>query len=161
MKRATSISFSTSAKRNYFNPRPREEGDEREDNMIVIGAISIHALVKRATLAQGTKRAVFEHFNPRPREEGDSLPFDVFFYKRYFNPRPREEGDDCFFSSICSAVNFNPRPREEGDAKRDALKEEQEKISIHALVKRATTLRSFVKSLSRISIHALVKRATP
>ena len=57
-------------------------------------------------------------------------------------------------------MNFNPRPREEGDAKRDALKEEQEKISIHALVKRATTLRSFVKSLSRISIHALVKRAT-
>ena len=34
----------------YFNPRPREEGDTADITMCGIMAISIHALVKRATL---------------------------------------------------------------------------------------------------------------
>ena len=68
---------------------------EREDNMIVIGAISIHALVKRATACKILPCAVLSisihalvkratgifgfstrfiiHFNPRPREEGDYI----------------------------------------------------------------------------------------
>ena len=33
----------------YFNPRPREEGDAKGNNIYRTGAISIHALVKRAT----------------------------------------------------------------------------------------------------------------
>ena len=36
-----------------------------------------------------------------------------------------------------------------------------DKISIHALVKRATTVKSVAFSSDIISIHALVKRATP
>ena len=99
-----------------FNPRPREEGDITTGFFsVVLAEISIHALVKRATL-----RLFLYHLKPL-----------------HFNPRPREEGDDCFFSSICSGVNFNPRPREEGD---DTLTDQiySVDISIHALVKRAT-----------------------
>ena len=55
-----------------FNPRPREEGDfgvtvtpER------FGGISIHALVKRATVSLCWYSGEREYFNPRPREEGD------------------------------------------------------------------------------------------
>ena len=33
--------------------------------------ISIHALVKRATVMHFRKKPIFGHFNPRPREEGD------------------------------------------------------------------------------------------
>ena len=56
--------------------------------------ISIHALVKRATLQAY-----------RPLQ-----PY------RYFNPRPREEGDDSIELSQPQALHFNPRPREEGDS---------------------------------------------
>ena len=39
----------------YFNPRPREEGDCRyEHRRLQCRYISIHALVKRATLIGGT-----------------------------------------------------------------------------------------------------------
>ena len=33
--------------------------------------ISIHALVKRATVYKGLTVFTYSHFNPRPREEGD------------------------------------------------------------------------------------------
>ena len=33
----------------YFNPRPREEGDDLRYSFVILGDISIHALVKRAT----------------------------------------------------------------------------------------------------------------
>ena len=54
--------------------------------------ISIHALVKRATVIL----AVFfsdDNFNPRPREEGDIITLCAGALQKYFNPRPREEGD--------------------------------------------------------------------
>ena len=59
----------------YFNPRPREEGDIRPLIKLCSIAISIHALVKRAT-GQFTfaSRFIF-YFNPRPREEGDQVPY--------------------------------------------------------------------------------------
>ena len=38
------------ARRPYFNPRPREEGDHLRSKPIHIFTISIHALVKRATM---------------------------------------------------------------------------------------------------------------
>ena len=77
----------------YFNPRPREEGDQAVQTFVTFHAISIHALVKRATGWDGAdkvnpsisihalvKRAtvltaqgavIATNFNPRPREEGD------------------------------------------------------------------------------------------
>ena len=55
----------------------------------------------------------------------------------YFNPRPREEGDDYKQGKKGLPFYFNPRPREEGDAEFYKNKKFL-KISIHALVKRAT-----------------------
>ncbi len=71
----------------------------------------------------------------------------------------RATSSDCFLSFAHS--DFNPRPREEGDDMYDAAKDALDKISIHALVKRATTRTSEeVINGIKISIHALVKRAT-
>ena len=56
----------------YFNPRPREEGDANLDIMGTTSKISIHALVKRATVPNLALPALPRHFNPRPREEGDA-----------------------------------------------------------------------------------------
>ena len=127
----------------YFNPRPREEGDItqtsiqlsvdlfqstpswrgrpwRLSSLTVIGSISIHALVKRATschcqcfadcLFQSTPSwrgrlhnviyiTVLCYFNPRPREEGDIYILVLFMVHLYFNPRPREEGDILRFAT--------------------------------------------------------------
>ena len=55
--------------------------------------ISIHALVKRATIARISVNLSYIYFNPRPREEGDfSMKLDTPLIDN-FNPRPREEGD--------------------------------------------------------------------
>ena len=54
---------------------------------------------------------------------------------------------------------FNPRPREEGDSAK-LVQIAQRRISIHALVKRATITGTFGNYNAVISIHALVKRAT-
>ena len=98
-------------------------------------------------------------FNPRPREEGDQLPFYLYHYLQYFNPRPREEGDPSLVYALVRRQHFNPRPREEGDP--IVLCEViSTRISIHALVKRATYGRKWYYRLIDISIHALVKRAT-
>ena len=55
--------------------------------------ISIHALVKRATLAVIRQAVNDYHFNPRPREEGDTDNAVFRLSSSDFNPRPREEGD--------------------------------------------------------------------
>ena len=100
-------------------------------------SISIHALVKRATSTHSPLSFCLPHFNPRPREEGDLSLNISLVCSSDFNPRPREEGD--VFSGRCVAVI---------------------EISIHALVKRATTAVAVYIAESSISIHALVKRAT-
>ena len=76
-----------------------------------------------------------------------------------FNPRPREEGDTHRKVSAAIATHFNPRPREEGDTKSTTFPSTKP-ISIHALVKRATSFYSSFGLTAYISIHALVKRAT-
>ena len=55
--------------------------------------ISIHALVKRATVKLPVTKTISSDFNPRPREEGDVLWKKMVLPINYFNPRPREEGD--------------------------------------------------------------------
>ncbi len=49
MKRATFTNGIFVNDMAYFNPRPREEGDSERMRTYAWGAISIHALVKRAT----------------------------------------------------------------------------------------------------------------
>ena len=124
--------------RSYFNPRPREEGDSslsalsattcdfnprpREEGDFTSTAtgtdkkrISIHALVKRATLPKGFSDLFGYHFNPRPREEGDEEVLVCTVSQKDFNPRPREEGDTSVLKVRLTITDFNPRPREEGD----------------------------------------------
>ena len=121
-----------------FNPRPREEGDGGKRPAKHSPIISIHALVKRATLNDTTSSGTPADFNPRPREEGDGCVQNLASLYSYFNPRPREEGDlratvkgaGASLISIHALVKratentavygkvhryFNPRPREEGD----------------------------------------------
>ena len=93
--------------------------------------------MKRATYGAGKVSVGVRDFNPRPREEGDGSANDDGERTRYFNPRPREEGDAVAHTGTVSDVDFNPRPREEGD-KTACSKSQKVKISIHALVKRAT-----------------------
>ena len=81
--------------------------------------ISIHALVKRATLVILYVQGMEVNFNPRPREEGDGIDGIRGLSGLYFNPRPREEGDELARWSV-NNMYF---------------------ISIHALVKRATSYR--------------------
>ena len=99
----------------YFNPRPREEGDGLSLGLGREEAISIHALVKRATYGKRVVKVLHDHFNPRPREEGDTKFIIRLYTILNFNPRPREEGDGRKRTSIRQMVYFNPRPREEGD----------------------------------------------
>ena len=72
MKRATDVMTSDNCSLPYFNPRPREEDDYYIHNDSVrYDYISIHALVKRATLTIITVILTVINFNPRPRKEGD------------------------------------------------------------------------------------------
>ena len=94
--------------------------------------ISIHALVKRATFVLSGQYFRIMYFNPRPREEGDLNYNDRRLQIQYFNPRPREEGDTHFYCF----VNYLFW------------------ISIHALVKRAT-------STTNVTERDLLFQSTP
>ena len=74
MKRATLLIVVIRRLYDYFNPRPREEGDVVYTySKGVVPSISIHALVKRATYINIIFIQNIRHFNPRPREEGDII----------------------------------------------------------------------------------------
>ena len=59
----------------------------------MLGNVSIHARVKRATVDRARCQVFREGFNPRPREAGDSLAQWIVLNYYSFNPRPREAGD--------------------------------------------------------------------
>ena len=120
VKRATIFTLTIAMVFQYFNPRPREEGDIVDLSHDKFIHISIHALVKRATTRRPDMQVSYSHFNPRPREEGDKRKELVTRSTIYFNPRPREEGDVLTAQGAVIATHFNPRPREEGDISRRA-----------------------------------------
>ena len=72
----------------YFNPRPREEGDEKQMGFIYNHDISIHALVKRATEHTQIITTGKNDFNPRPREEGDHHLYLSCIRQRQFQSTP-------------------------------------------------------------------------
>ena len=166
----------------YFNPRPREEGDEFiSADYKSRNPISIHALVKRATIIFGNSIHTCRNFNPRPREEGDYLlrhlrksqiisihalvkratfSTSTFVINALdFNPRPREEGDLSVKASSQISNYFNPRPREEGDAIAHSQKLVQSYFNPRPR-EEGDRLNVALVILADISIHALVKRAT-
>ena|GEM_PF-1827020 len=83
--------------------------------VITSGQISIHALVKRATafitdveyVNNISIHALVKRATQLLRQNSTCL--------FYFNPRPREEGDERHMVFVVLRRNFNPRPREEGD----------------------------------------------
>ena len=67
MKRATFSALSTDGAELNFNPHPREEGDVAAATMAVGAfAISIHALVKRATFVNKLRCIVKITFQSTP-----------------------------------------------------------------------------------------------
>ena len=66
----------------------------------------------------------------------------------YFNPHPREEGDRRNIDILHTAAYFNPHPREEGDLLLQSFGDTV-LISIHALVKRATSRNCLSKKFQR------------
>ena len=78
------------------------------------------------------------NFNPRPRKEGDKCFLKNINVMPNFNPRPRKEGDSMAVIRYRQLGDFNPRPRKEGDRRLNA-QDDKIAISIHALVKRATS----------------------
>ena len=93
VKRATSVNHHLSIPCNYFNPRPREEGD----------------------VGDKVKKGAKLDFNPRPREEGDrsitTCPYRAIISIHALVKRATKDE----FISADYKTNFNPRPREEGD----------------------------------------------
>ena len=138
MKRATSLSLVTAARSDISIHALVKRATIDFKNLLINVIISIHALVKRATFRQTLLSICRCHFNPRPREEGDYTRQEVDAGTKNFNPRPREEGDYDMPTIYCEQQDFNPRPREEGDICFTALLRVVAWISIHALVKRAT-----------------------
>ena len=77
----------------------------------------------------------------------------------YFNPRPREEGDPTQAADVGGRrISIHALVKRATKRKRRAVLIYA--ISIHALVKRATDNDKLTESIKTISIHALVKRAT-
>ena len=77
--------------------------------------ISIHALVKRATVHQ-SGYDLFEHISIHALVKRATCLIPLLISAViYFNPRPREEGDTKSAVDSIQIGDFNPRPREEGD----------------------------------------------
>ncbi len=77
-------------------------------------AISIHALTRRATSAIPIPTAGRRDFNPRPHEEGDRKSRMCRQNMRDFNPRPHEEGDKCNSHPHGGSARFQSTPSRGG-----------------------------------------------
>ena len=88
----------------YFNPRPREEGDQIKCAGMSQESISIHALVKRATpIGVGDNFADEISIHALVKRATQRI-CHALLGGQYFNPRPREEGDSP--SSILLAIRY-------------------------------------------------------
>ena len=129
-----------------FNPRPREEGDLPLFFHLNFRNISIHALVKRATKFRKSLSPDEDISIHALVKRATAQSQCTWCRTSYFNPRPREEGDGLGVCMVQARFNFNPRPREEGDSLSAEINRSARFISIHALVKRATTFTLFLPS---------------
>ena len=133
MKRATPNPCENCVIVLYFNPRPREEGDVTGvATDTVIDNISIHALVKRATVMLTEldyKIYISIHALVKRATQYPVNIYGVYFISihalvkratrqkcgrkhkiRYFNPRPREEGDSLFYQACFFQHLFQSTP---------------------------------------------------
>ena len=169
-----------------FNPRTHKECDLFVDGVAGVGdSISIHALTRSATPPVSITKLILIHFNPRTHKECDGVDnFGSCYCCTYFNPRTHKECDlitldstlwlslfqsthsqgvrpHKFTLAVNLTINFNPRTHKECDAHAHIKTSFWQVISIHALTRSATALRSFPWSNAVISIHALTRSATP
>ena len=144
--------------------------------------VSIHALARRATLRSPMSVHRLMRFNSRPRAEGDQTSAYRHRVVVSFNSRPRAEGDAAARQAFRLQDRFNSRPRAEGDANTTVLpvpvgrfqftpsrggRQHQaentvaiDRVSIHALARRATVTPFVSVHRGKVSIHALARRAT-
>ena len=123
----------------WFQSTPSWRGrPKRKGHCGGVIPISIHALMKRATLLRSNRQE----------------------WRLYFNPRPHEEGDFCQLCACCFNCSFQSTPSWRGRLYITFWLICWFYISIHALMKRATPKQIKGGTLLVISIHALMKRAT-
>ena len=84
----------------------------------------------------------------------------IISFRPHFNPRPREEGDSRFIVYIITYLCISIHALVKRATTPIFNTDRQTVISIHALVKRATYQHCKFFTTFNISIHALVKRAT-
>jgi len=121
-----------------FNPRAREERDRGVDYADTTGNVSIHALVKSATVEPACPQCMDEVSIHALVKSATSLAKPQTLQPACSNPRAREERDG---SNLITAIGKNV-------------------VSIHALVKSATNIPGRRGIIYSVSIHALVKSAT-
>ena len=107
--------------------------------------VSIHALLRRATWFARGSLIWKQSFNPRPPAEGDTRFTIPAPSGSSFNPRPPAEGDGYGYGYGGAFACFNPRPPAEGDC-RSAASCSCVQVSIHALLRRATSFLLFLPS---------------
>ena len=123
-----------------FQSTPSWRGRLGSKTIIIARAIiSIHALVKRATIQSNRLPFPISISIHALVKRATACSLTAYLLVSYFNPRPREEGDFPTCRRKAFHFHFNPRPREEGDS-RPSTQRTWKVISIHALVKRATKL---------------------
>ena len=146
--------------------------------------VSIHALLRRATLVGVRSGHGQPCFNPRPPAEGDDARLARASAMRCFNPRPPAEGDravEPHWNKLCevsihallrratiraicgrlAAIRFQSTPSCGGRRLLEPAPLVAVGVSIHALLRRATKSEIMLLARSEVSIHALLRRATP
>ena len=163
VRRATSSGPGGHRPRTCFDPRPRAEGDQGEAQILDVMEVSIHALVRRATRSLAPRVTRHGPFRSTPSCGGrQSAAFlDRFTIWVSIHALVRRATSECRTTITTSArfrstpscggrpparpvpmcrTCFDPRPRAEGDRRPRADAGPAALVSIHALVRRATTL---------------------
>ena len=122
----------------YFNPRPREEGDHRNNP-------------KRRNLWGFQSTPSWRGRHTGNVNKGSQILISIHALVKRATPK-------IFSSIIPTAISIHALVKRATIADND--KDKTAIISIHALVKRATQVNDSLGSKLLISIHALVKRAT-
>ena len=76
--------------------------------------ISIHALAKRATRYHSITDTVYRYFNPRPRKEGDITPFLYKYSTKGFQSTPSQRGRLQLISKMFHEDQFQSTPSQRG-----------------------------------------------
>ena len=118
--------------------------------------ISIHALREEGDFRGAAGHQAGQHISIHAlREEGDTTAISLCITTKYFYPRPPRGGRPPPQPACAICSYFYPRPPRGGRHKLDRLKDNLDKISIHALREEGDSIRCLLLSVVSISIHAL------